>query len=113
MDDDLMRAFEMGVADLERGASLEEAVQRHPGLADELRPLLQTLVRTESVLSSIQPPAGSQAASRARFLQQAERKLSGHGVPASAPLQAEGAPPPGGLTQVSKNGHGRAPVRAS
>ena len=113
MDDDLMKAFEIGVADLERGASLEEAVQRHPELAEELRPLLQTLARTQSVLSSIQPLAGSQAASRARFLQQAEKKLSGHEAPANAPFQAEGPLPPGSLTQASKNGHGRMPVSAS
>ncbi len=113
MDDDLMRAFEMGVADLERGASLEEAVQRHPDLVEELRPLLQTFVRTQSVLRSIQPPAGSQAASRARFLQEAESKLSGHGAPASAPLQEERPLPPSRVPQVSTNGHGKSTVRAS
>jgi len=57
---------------MQSGASLEEALEYYPQLADELRPLLKAAQDAREIGTDIQVPDAAQARSRATFLQEAQ-----------------------------------------
>lgn len=71
MNEKLIEAFDECLRALENGSSLDDCLRRYPDLAEELKPRLEMLLRTQDVMKSIQPPVGFQAASRAQLLSRA------------------------------------------
>jgi hypothetical protein len=112
MNDKLIAAFEICLAELEQGSDLEECLQRYPDLAETLRPQLQTLLRTKGLVNAIQPPPGAQEASRAQFLLQAEKRLSSRPAIASA-LPSTGMSRPVQRPGASRNGRGTTVIHPS
>ena len=71
MNEKLTEAFEDCLAAYEQGASLEDALQFHPELADELRPRLLVIQKTRALADSLQPSIDFQVVQRAQFLERA------------------------------------------
>lgn len=70
--DPLVRALDVCLRLMQSGASLEEALEYYPQLADELRPLLIAAQKAREIGTDIQVPDAAQARSRATFLQEAQ-----------------------------------------
>ncbi|MBM3152662.1 MAG: hypothetical protein FJZ96_10770 [Chloroflexi bacterium] len=68
----LSSALQDGLQALDGGMSLEECLARHPGLADQLRPLLETAQVARSV-GSLPVPGNAATRGRARTLAHAAR----------------------------------------
>lgn len=64
----LIQALDECLELIEKGASLEQALQRYPLLAAELRPMLEAAEATADFAGSITAASGAQAHSRAEFL---------------------------------------------
>jgi hypothetical protein len=67
----LVAAFDDCLQELVAGGSLESVLSRHAALASELRPLLETALAAAAFQHQLRVPAGAQAQSRLRFVNQA------------------------------------------
>jgi hypothetical protein len=66
------QALDDCLAQIELGASLEEALKTYGNLAEELRPLVETALANLSYTRSLDPPAAAVSLSRAKFLNAAQ-----------------------------------------
>ena len=73
MDERLSEPFEACIQILEKGGTLEDCLKQYPALATDLKPRLETVLKTLAFMASIQPQGGSLQASRERFMAQAAR----------------------------------------
>lgn len=60
------------LAQIETGASLDEALAAYGALAEELRPLVETALANRSYARNLNPPAAAVSLSRAKFLNAAQ-----------------------------------------
>jgi hypothetical protein len=71
MTDELMLALDDCLNALGAGATLDEALARHPALADDLRPMLEAARAAGASAPAAEVPRARQTASRAQFLARA------------------------------------------
>ena len=71
----LVTAFDDCLQELLAGGSLESVLSRHAAIAAELRPLLETALAAAAFQHQLRVPAGAQAQSRLRFVNQAHNLI--------------------------------------
>lgn len=68
------RVLERCLQEVEGGEDIEAVVNRHPALAEDLRPLMEIALATERQYADVPAPPGGLAAGRERMLAQAARE---------------------------------------
>lgn len=68
MNDELLNALDESLSAILAGESVEACLTRYPGLADDLRPLLEAALAAQQLSADVTVPRAPQNASRAQFL---------------------------------------------